>query len=181
MPRANATPKKAASNKNNLPATADAAVARLAELNKELAAASEKLRSIGDSRRAVQTELNAAKSADNFTLAQQHLDKRNELDAEKANLPAQIQSLREKAGEMHTHASTLYFAEHSPTERITVHRVTVVNPETGQDDSATYTDSSQTIQLCLGDLHFENEAYHAGSWAQSKGLFFNHSSEEVVV
>ncbi|PNG50069.1 hypothetical protein WDL1P1_00065 (plasmid) [Variovorax sp. WDL1] len=78
-------------------------------------------------------------------------------------------------GEALQDAENLFFADQGDfSEQVRLCRVVVADPVTGATDSEVYTDSSETIQLRLGDernQQFESEAYHVSEWAAQHGYF----------
>ncbi len=80
--------------------------------------------------------------------------------------------------------TAVYFNEHPEhvrTTKVTLTRVTVVNPATNHSTNVVYTDSGDTVNLSLDGRSFDSEAYHLGSWALEHGYLVHTNQVDVQV
>ncbi|KWU17866.1 hypothetical protein [Burkholderia cenocepacia] len=127
--------------------------------------------------RAAKSELADAVSAEAFDKAQAAKAKREELERALSALIATRGSVVTGIQQAAAAAADHYFAVNpsaaSPTN-VTVTRVVVMNPATGNYAEETYLAGDKTIQLRVDDKDFESEAWHAGEWAISNGFLVKH-------
>ena len=111
----------------------------------------------------------------------------NKHESEMARLREALKAAHTLRSEALAQVEALYFARFGDKhfqEQLTVSRIVVADPATGQTDSATYFDSGATVLLRLGDerhQQFESEAYHVSEWAAEHGYLTKTFSVEVSI
>jgi hypothetical protein len=142
---------------------------RRAEVDAAIAATS-KART--DSQEAA-SSLRVAVREENYTEAERLKNLRDNGEQVVGKLRAAETVARTAFGEALQDTEELFFADKGDfAEQVRLCRVVVADPATGASDSRVYTDSSESIQLRLGDernQQFESEAYHVGEWAAQYG------------
>lgn len=126
-------------------------------------------------------QMATAIKAENFTLAAELKAQRDTLaSAHDAHVKSMSRSVS-KFKQAFELCSEAYLAEQSlKKSEVTVNRIHLMNPLTGNSDAADYLVSSDTIQLHLDGESFESEAYHVADWAR-KNNFFSYQTTATVL
>jgi ElaB/YqjD/DUF883 family membrane-anchored ribosome-binding protein len=88
-------------------------------------------------------------------------DKRRAL----AKTQGELTSVREHFAELYVKENPRFLDDF-----VSVYRVVVVDPRTGDRDSAEYLEGSKDIQLTIGTAQFDAEADQVERWAERKGF-----------
>ena len=116
-------------------------------------------------------------TSENFEGAQRAKEQRDALEGSLAALLENKKPLLEKVATATSAAAEHYFAADktlSQPSEVTVTRVVVLDPLSGDHDDATYLSGDVTIQLRVNGRSFESEAWHVEGWASENDFVVKH-------
>jgi hypothetical protein len=120
----------------------------------------------------IKSSLRKAVADEDFAAATALKTERDTLTAAESANREKIRTLASEFSEANKIATDLYFKENGAglESDVIVRKVVVVDPRTGNNTEAVYTDSSDNVSLSLSGKSFDSEAYHIGEWAAHEGF-----------
>lgn len=115
--------------------------------------------------------------SEKFEDAQYAKEQRNALESSLAALLETKKRILEEVATATSAAAGHYFTADkslSQPSEVTVSRVVVVDPLTGDHDDALYLSGDVTIQLRVNGRSFESEAWHVEEWASANDFLVKH-------